>query len=179
MERYLRTYVDYQQQDWSEWLPLAEFAANALQTEATDLSPFFLNAGQEPKMDFDLNELQPPQSANERLQQIQARTVADRMRAIWEFARENIRKAQAKQSEFANRHRKDIIFNEGDSVWLSTKNLKTDRPSKKLDHKMIGPFKILSAHGNAYKLDLPAHMVVNPTFHVSLLRKDPGDPLPG
>ena len=40
------------------------------------------------------------------------------MRAIWEFARENIRYAQAKKSEFANRHRKDIVFNEGDSVWL-------------------------------------------------------------
>lgn len=179
MERYLRTYVEYQQQDWSEWLPLAEFAANALQTEATGLSPFFLNTGKEPRMDFDLDDLQPPQSTNERLQQAQARTIAGRMRAIWEFARENIRKAQAKQSEFANRHRKDIVFNEGDSVWLSTKNLKTDRPSKKLDHKMIGPFKVLRAHGNAYTLDLPAHMAIHSTFHASLLRKDPGDPLPG
>ena len=179
MERYLRTYVDYQQQDWSEWLPQAEFAANALYTEATGLSPFFANTGQEPKMDFDLDELQPPQSTNERLQQAQARSVVDRMRAIWEFARENIGKAQARQSEFANRHRKDITFNEGDSVWLSTKNLKTDRPSKKLDYKMIGPFRVLRAHGNAYTLDLPPHMAINPTFHASLLRKDPEDPLPG
>jgi hypothetical protein len=67
----------------------------------------------------------------------------------------------------------------GDSVWLSTKNLKTDRPSKKLDYKMIGPFKITKAFGNAYTLDLPAHMKIHPTFHVSLLRKDPADPLPG
>jgi hypothetical protein len=44
---------------------------------------------------------------------------------------------------------------------------------------MIDPFKILGAHGNAYKLDLPVHIAVNPTFYVSLLRKDPGDPLPG
>jgi hypothetical protein len=43
--------------------------------------------------------------------------MADRMREIWEFAPENIRKAQARQSEFANRHRKDVVFNEGDSVW--------------------------------------------------------------
>jgi hypothetical protein len=57
------------------------------------------------------------------------------MGEIWEFACENIRMAQA---EFANRRRKDVVFNEGDLVWLSTKNLKTERPSKKLDHKMIG-----------------------------------------
>jgi hypothetical protein len=67
----------------------------------------------------------------------------------------------------------------GDSVWLSTKNLKPDRPSKKLDYKMIGPFKIIKAFGNAYTLDLPAYMKIHPTFHVSLLRKDLADPLPG
>ena len=44
---------------------------------------------------------------------------------------------------------------------------------------MIGPFKILRARGNAYTPDLPAHMAINLTFHASLLRKDPGDPLPG
>lgn len=71
------------------------------------------------------------------------------------------------------------MFNEGDSVWLSTNNPKTDRPSKKLDHKIIGPFKVLSAHGDACTLDLPAPMAISPTFHASLLRKDPADPLPG
>jgi hypothetical protein len=44
---------------------------------------------------------------------------------------------------------------------------------------MIGPFKVLRAHRNAYTLDLPAHMAINPTFHASLLCKDPGDHLPG
>jgi transposase InsO family protein len=178
-ERYLRTYVDYHQQDWVEWLPLAEFAANAMRTESTEQSPFFLTTGQDPKMDFDVDGLQEPQSTNERLQQDQARVMATRMQAIWDFARDNITKAQARQSEAANRHRKDVVFNEGDSVWLSTKNLKTDRPSKKLDHKMIGPFKIIRAHGNAYTLDLPASMAIHPTFHASLLSKDPNDPLPG
>lgn len=60
-----------------------------------------------------------------------------------------------------------------------TRNLKADRPSKKLDHKTIRPFKVLHAHGDAYTLDLPAHMAISPTFHASLLRKDPADALPG
>ena len=47
-------------------------------------------------------------------------------------------------------------------MWLSTKNLKTDRPSKKLDHKMIGPFKIIKAFGNAYTLDLPTYITIHP-----------------
>jgi hypothetical protein len=44
---------------------------------------------------------------------------------------------------------------------------------------MIGPFKIIRAHGNAYTLDLPTNMAIHPTFHASLLSKDPNDPLPG
>jgi hypothetical protein len=68
------------------------------------------------------------------------------------------------------------VLNEDDSVWLSTQNLKTDRLSEKLDHKMIGPYKALHAHGDAYMLDLPAHIAINPTLHASLLHKDPGTP---
>jgi hypothetical protein len=46
---------------------MTEYSANALQTKVIDLSPFFLNAGQDPKMDFDLNALRVPESTNERL----------------------------------------------------------------------------------------------------------------
>jgi transposase InsO family protein len=67
MKRYIRIYVDYPQQNWAECLPMAEYFANAFQTEATGQSSFFLNLGQEPKMDFDLDELPAPEFTNERL----------------------------------------------------------------------------------------------------------------
>ncbi|KAH7460174.1 Transposon Tf2-6 polyprotein [Fusarium oxysporum f. sp. matthiolae] len=35
LEQYLRAYVSYLQDDWSRWLPLAEFAANSLKSETT------------------------------------------------------------------------------------------------------------------------------------------------
>ena len=41
MERYLRTFVNYQQDDWSEKLAMAKFAANNNQSASTKLSPFF------------------------------------------------------------------------------------------------------------------------------------------
>ena len=37
----------------------------------------------------------------------------------------------------------NIIFIFGDLVLLSTKNISSTRPSKKLDYKKIGPFKVL------------------------------------
>ena len=41
MEQYLRSYINYLQDDWNTWFPLAEFAANNHSLEATNLSPFF------------------------------------------------------------------------------------------------------------------------------------------
>lgn len=87
-------------------------------------------------------------------------------------------KAQEAHAAAANRHRKDINIAVGDEVWLSSKNLSTDRPSKKLDYKKLGPFPVTFVRGTAVTLDLPASMSVNPTFHTSLLSRDPQDPLP-
>ena len=41
MEQYLRSYINYLQDDWSSWLPMAEFAANNQTSESTLSSPFF------------------------------------------------------------------------------------------------------------------------------------------
>jgi len=55
-------------------------------------------------------------------------------------------------------------------VWLLPRNIKTTRPSKKLDYKKIGPFKIVAKIGtSAYKLALPRSMAIHNTFHISLL----------
>ena len=53
MERHLRLYVDHEQTDWADKLPLAEFAANYHQFEATGMSPFEADLGWQPRMDFD------------------------------------------------------------------------------------------------------------------------------
>jgi len=55
-------------------------------------------------------------------------------------------------------------------VWLLLCTIKTTRPSKKLDYKKIGPFKILARIGtSAYKLALPPSMAIHNTFHIPLL----------
>ena len=40
LEQYLRSYVNYQQDDWVWWLPLAEFAYNNAPHATTDRNPF-------------------------------------------------------------------------------------------------------------------------------------------
>ena len=49
VEQYLRLYTNHPQNDWVEWLALAEFAHNQ-KTSATGFSPFMLNYGQQPNI---------------------------------------------------------------------------------------------------------------------------------
>jgi len=48
LEQYLRVYCNYQQDNWSELLPLAEFAYNNAPSATTGVSPFFANKGYHP-----------------------------------------------------------------------------------------------------------------------------------
>jgi len=65
-------------------------------------------------------------------------------------------------------------FEEGDKVYLVRKNIKTKRPSTKLDFKQIRPFKIAKKISNTnYKLSLPRTIKIHPIFHISLLKPAP------
>ena len=56
----------------------------------------------------------------------------------------------------------------GDAVMLSTAHLKLKRPSRKLDHKFIGPFQIQQLiTPTAVRLTLPHQWKTHPTFHVT------------
>jgi len=48
LEQYLCIYCNYQQDNWSKLLPLAEFAYNNAPSATTGVSPFFANKGYHP-----------------------------------------------------------------------------------------------------------------------------------
>ena len=71
--------------------------------------------------------------------------------------------------EQINRYKKDITFKEGDLVFLSIKNIVIDKSYKKLNDKMLGPFKVISIIDSFYKLKLPEIMRIYNVFHFKLL----------
>ena len=48
LEQYLHMYSNYQQDNWSSLLPLAEFAYNNAPNATTGVTPFFANKGYDP-----------------------------------------------------------------------------------------------------------------------------------
>ena len=50
LKQYLRVYCNYQQSNWSDLLPIVEFAYNNAPNAMTGLSPFYTNKGYHPNL---------------------------------------------------------------------------------------------------------------------------------
>ena len=159
LEQYLRAYINYQQDDWCGYLPLAEFAYNSGYQETIKNTPFFANDGIHPEYEMIGHLSQGKQKKPEEM------TLLD------ESLRKEMVAAQLRQKEYYDLHRKpDPNLQSGDMVWLLPRNIKTTRPSKRLDYKKIRPFKIVAKiRTSAYKLALPPSMAIHHAFHISLL----------
>jgi len=168
LEEMLRSYVDYRQRDWDTYLPMLEFAYNNSTNPSTGYSPFLLNHGHHPLVPASLLKPTPTNVPTvEEFITAQASALAQ--------AQDTIAEAQERQKQQADKSRRPPTFVVGDQVLLSTENITaashTNRPSKKLEPKFIGPYKILGqVNDNAFKLDLPANMRQHPVFNADLLR---------
>ncbi|KAM4066396.1 integrase core domain-containing protein [Hirsutella rhossiliensis] len=141
LEQYLRQYVSFAQDDWDEWLPLAEFAARNVVSDSTGMSPFLRTQAITP------NELWSPRAiplaASKDLAERcnEGNEFVAKMQEITDLLRTNLLSAQASQEQFANANRSPApAYRVGDMVLLSTRNIDSARPIPKLDHKFIGPF---------------------------------------
>ena len=165
VEQYLRIYCNHQQDDWSRLLPLAEFSINNSYQESIKTSPFYANYGYHPRFTIMVSAPNPSTSVAPAAQDL-----AEKLKALHERLVESVKSAQNTQAKYYDAKRKRTVFDVGDKVWLKSLNLRTERPSKKLDWKHIGPFVITEKIGlQAYRLQLPTSMNVHPVFHVTLL----------
>jgi hypothetical protein len=175
MQQYLPAYVNYQQDDWAHFLPMAEFAANNHVSETTGILPFFANYGLNPKIEFE------PDVRVDNPEENEAHILANHLSEIHDLIKSEMSFAQDRQQEYADQHCLPApAYHPGDSVWLNGQNLRTNRPSRKLDDKYYGPFPVIKEVGKyAYELNLPATMDIHPILHVSLLEPVSNDPFPG
>ena len=74
------------------------------------------------------------------------------------------------KKQFDKKRRNPQELQEGENIWLEAKNIHSNRPSKKLDQKRYGPFKILKMIGQgAFQLKLPKGQMIHNMFNEDLL----------
>ena len=109
-----------------------------------------------------------------------AKAVAEKLKALHEDLTEAIKVVQNYQAQYYDAKHKPIQFQKGDRVWLRSVNIRTERQSRKLDWKRLGPFTIIERIGTqAYRLELPKSMKIHPVFHVILLEPYKQSDIPG
>ncbi|KAI5436327.1 hypothetical protein KIW84_022705 [Lathyrus oleraceus] len=89
---------------------------------------------------------------------------------------EQLLKAQDMMRNQANKHRREVVYEVGDKVFLKIQPYKMKSLAKRLNQKLsprfYGPYEIVKRVGEvAYQLKLPDDTRVHPVFHVSLLKK--------
>jgi len=112
IEAYLHVFVNHCQDDWADWLPLAEFAYNNQVHSATCQTPFELDSGQHPQMGTE-----PTRSSNVEA----ADAFASQMMKMQEEAKAALEHAADKMAWYYDRNRKATPeYKEGQKVWLSS-----------------------------------------------------------
>ncbi|MBW0538457.1 hypothetical protein O181_078172 [Austropuccinia psidii MF-1] len=154
-------YFSYNQDDWNTWIPLAEFAYNNSDNSSTKQSPFFTVYGRDPHFEsVHITQDTPSGKLSTKIQSVQQDFKRELEVAINRFKR------------YADKSRAiPPVFNPGDMVWLSSKNIKATRPTKKLSEIWLYPFPIMKKFStHAYHLKLISQWKsIHPVFHISLL----------
>jgi len=168
---YLRTYINFDQRNWEDLLPAAEFAYNSHRHASTSFSPFELCYGFLPKT----VSLVPRGQSDTELKNASAEEISSKIQSLINRAKDRLLAAQQSQEKYANLTRKPKSFQLKDNVLLSTENLNFDGSegtSPKLRKAFEGPFRITKVISpTTYRLALPQTWKIHPVFHISQLRQ--------
>lgn len=182
LKQYLRAYVNYEQDNWALFLPMAEFEANNAVSASTGTTAFRLTKGYDPRSGLEPPlPLSPSLSTPAKRDRQHADNFAEKLDKLRVQLQSELRWAQAKQAEYANDNRLPAPeFRVGDLVMINAKHIRTTRPSPSLDFKNRGPFRIIRAIDNmAYEVELPPGLGrLHNVFHPWLLHLYEGQPLP-
>jgi hypothetical protein len=174
----VRHYVDFEQSDWDEKLVRATHTINNTKSVSIGLTPFEVMFRRAPRLPLDIALAPLRRGQDAATGQVPAASdFLQRHLYVWDEARSNLRKAQADQKRYADRHRREERFAVGDEVLLSTKDLKliedpNSSRASKLTARFIGPLLVSRViNDNAYELTLPPQLRIYPVQNISKLRR--------
>ena len=161
LEQYLRMFIDHRQEQWPDWLGIAEFVYNNKIYSSTKMLPFKANYGQDPRIEFKARKKEKYKGVEK---------FVTKMKEIQKEAKAVLGKVQEEIKKYTDRKREEVDkYKVGDLVILSTKDLKYNivgRRTEKLTKRFVGLYKVKKIISvNIVELELPStikiHLVVN------------------
>ena len=150
LEQYLWIYCNFQQDNWVDLLPMAQYVHNSWTSHTTGFTPFKLLMGFTPQ-------IWPISTTSSTLPSLDE--MAQFLKELREWAQQAIFNAQQMVLRQWNKTTGQELFQQlsmGNKVWLDGMNLKLSHPSKKLAAKRYGPFTVTKVISLVvYRLALP------------------------
>ena len=164
LEQYLYVYCNYQQDNWSELLPLTEFVYNNAPSATISVSPFFANKGYHPNIT--VHPKHDIASSRARDFAVDLDELQSTLKAEISVAQQHYQKSTDAWYSPAS------DFKVGDKVFVKAKFFQTTWPLKKLSEKYLGPYEIIAQPGTlSFTFHFPESMhSVHSVFHVSMFK---------
>jgi hypothetical protein len=165
LESYLRSYVNYQQNDWVKWLSIAEYVYNNSLNSV--LKQTFFQMMFDSEMRFE-NVIQKDLKIDVSAARDRVVHVSKMRRACEIRWKQTLKKSKRNY----NKKKAQIEFKINDKVFLNARNIISIRSFKKLNYKYYDSYTISeSINKISYKLNLSSIMKnIHDVFHVFLLK---------
>ncbi|UYV82442.1 K02A2.6-like, partial [Cordylochernes scorpioides] len=140
LTQHLTMFVDKNQRDWDQHLPMLLMAYRSAEHESTGYSPARMLFGHELRMPCDVLLGRPEETfenTNEYISHLE-----ERMLSIHQWAREKLHFSSEKMKDRYNVKTSHKTFKEGEMVWLHNPQRKKEL-SPKLQYHWEGPYKII------------------------------------
>jgi len=167
LEGYLRTFVNYDQNDRYQLLPLAKHASNNSATNAHKMTRLFANYSFHPQTEW----MKEREAHNPG-----ATMYAHGMQDIHQQVKQTLETKDTRIDEkyYDRKAARELDIEIGDLVMLNATNICTKRPSNKLSTKLYAPFKVQERKGHwSYKIEISPSWKILPVFHVFLFEPYP------
>ncbi len=157
IERELRIYCNYMQDDWVKWIFMMKFSNNFNIFLITLMTLFYFNKEFHSWMSFN-SDTTDYETTHERLEARKADNIVIWMKELLSFDCQKLKKTKLIIKVQINKHRWDVTYEVDDWVWLSFRNIKTTRLCKDLKNKQLNLYQITAKVSIFYHLHLSVSM---------------------
>ncbi len=157
IERELRIYCNYMQNDWVKLISMMKFNDNFNIFSITSMILFYFNKEFHSWMSFD-SDMTDYKTTCERLEVRKANNIVIWMKELLNFDHQQLKKMKLIIKVQINKHKWNITYEVNDWVWLSFKNVKTMRFCKDLKDKQLNLYQITAKVSIFYHLHLSVSM---------------------